>query len=400
MKKVIWACIVVAMALASCAKDVVKTISVSVNISEAKIEEGVPTPEAYEVVFTNVATNQATTVTSENGVATAPQIIPGVYNVSATASATADGFSYNIAGSLSSVNFATEGQVETLEVQAVKSSALVFKEIYFSGVPDYYFRDQFYEVYNNSDQTVYVDKMCICESVFATYDVSQIYSWEIENPEKYIFAQTIWQLPGNGTEYPVKPGESIIIAQWGTNHQIATLNPNSPVDLSGSEFEAIEAESTLWNGIVITDGSAKNMAKVVNALGYDVPQWLTTVSGSRYVIFFPEGELKNSDFIVAEGTSTQAREIPMEWVVDAVEAIADETCVSKKGLPTVLDSGYIWVSGSYSGESISRKISETKDDGRVVYQDTNNTTNDFEVQKPPVIRRNNAGVPSWNTWIK
>ena len=51
-------------------------------------------------------------------------------------------------------------------------------------------------------------------------------------------------------------------------------------------------------------------------------------------------------------------------------------------------------------ESIARKVKETREDGTVVYQDTNNTTNDFEVKKDPQLRRNGAKVPSWNSWIK
>ena len=51
------------------------------------------------------------------------------------------------------------------------------------------------------------------------------------------------------------------------------------------------------------------------------------------------------------------------------------------------------------GESIARKIKETRPDGTKVYQDTNNTSNDFEVKKDPQVRRYGAKVPSWNTWI-
>lgn len=54
----------------------------------------------------------------------------------------------------------------------------------------------------------------------------------------------------------------------------------------------------------------------------------------------------------------------------------------------------------YVSESIARKVKETREDGTVVYQDTNNTTNDFEVKKDPQLRRNGAKVPSWNSWIK
>lgn len=399
MKKLFFV-LAAALMMFACDQKGAETITVSVSISDSTlVAEGIPTPESYEVVFTNVNTNQIVTVASVNNVATVSDLLPGMYNVSVSASVSADGFSYNIAGSLSNVNFAVDGDAQTVAVTAVKSSALVFKEIYYTGSAsgNYYFRDQFYEIYNNSDQVVYVDSLCICETVFANYDFSTIYTWEIANPEQYVFAQVIWQLPGDGDDYPVKPGESIVIAQWGVDH--AVNDSLNPVDLSGAEFEAVEEESTTWTGLVLTDNVAINMKKVVNAAGYNMPQWLTSVSGSRYVLFYPEGELLNSDFIVAQGTSTQAREIPLANVVDAVETIGDETLIQYKGLPSTLDAGYIWCSGIYSGESIARKISTTVD-GRNIYVDTNNTTNDFEVKSVPTIRRDGAVAPEWNTWIK
>lgn len=86
-------------------------------------------------------------------------------------------------------------------------------------------------------------------------------------------------------------------------------------------------------------------------------------------------------------------------MIDAVQTVSDETGMNVLGLPKVLDAGAIWCSGQYVGESIARKIKETRPDGTKVYQDSNNTTNDFEVKKDPQVRRYDAKVPSWNTWI-
>ena len=134
---------------------------------------------------------------------------------------------------------------------------------------------------------------------------------------------------------------------------------------------------------------------------YAMPQWLTSVSGSRYIIFKPSEPLKNEDFITATNADYNGvgREIPISEIIDAVQTVSDETDMAILGLPTVLDAGAIWCSGPYRVESISRKVKETRADGTVVYQDTNNTTNDFEVQAVPQVRRNGAKVPSWNTWI-
>lgn len=391
------------LAMVGCQKTGTKTISINVKVDETKlVSAGIPSPESYGVKISNFATGSVIETTTENGIATATDIIPGVYTISVSASQNQGGFTYTIAGSESNVSLIADGAEVTVKVEAVKEAALVFKEIYYTGVDpaNFYFRDQFYEIYNNSTEVVYADGLCIAETVFANYDKSIIYEWPIENADQYVFARVIWQLPGDGKTYPVQPGESFVIAQWATNHKAENLSKGlSPVDLTGAEFEAIEKETT-FNGILLTDNLAINMKKVVQA-GYAMPQWLTSTDGSRYVLFKPSKPLKNEDFITATNADYQgtAREIAISDVIDAVQAVNNESGMSVLGLPTALDAGAIWCSGSYVGESIARKIKETRPDGTKVYQDTNNTSNDFEVKKDPQLRRYGAKVPSWNTWI-
>lgn len=391
------------LAMVGCQKTGTKTISINVKVDETKlVAAGIPSPESYGVKISNFATGSVIETTTENGIATATDIIPGVYTISVSASQNQGGFTYTLAGSESNVSLIADGAEVVVKVDAVKEAALVFKEIYYTGVDpaNFYFRDQFYEIYNNSTEVVYADGLCIAETVFANIDKSVIYEWPIPNADQYVFARVIWQLPGDGTTYPVQPGESFVIAQWATNHKAENLSKGlSPVDLTGAEFEAIEKETT-FNGILLTDNLAINMKKVVQA-GYAMPQWLTSTDGSRYVLFKPSKPLKNEDFITATNADYQgtAREIAISDVIDAVQAVNNESGMSVLGLPTALDAGAIWCSGSYVGESIARKIKETRPDGTNVYQDTNNTSNDFEVKKDPQVRRYGAKVPSWNTWI-
>lgn len=390
------------LAAVGCQKSGTKTISVNIRVDESKIEAaGVPSPESYEIRLSNFATGITVDLQTENGVATATGVVPGLYDVTVSGYQAKDGFTYTIAGAESGISLLSNNDEVSVLVDAVKESALVFKEIYYEGCGNYYFRDQFYEIYNNSTEVVYADGLCIAETVFANYDKSIIYEWPIENADQYVFVQTVWQIPGEGTTYPIQPGESFVIAQWGANHTAKELSDGaSPVDLSGAEFEAIEKETTTYSGLVLTDNPAVNMAKVVMA-SYAMPQWLTSVSGSRYIIFKPSEPLKNEDFITATNADYNGvgREIPISEIIDAVQTVSDETDMAILGLPTVLDAGAIWCSGPYRVESISRKVKETRADGTVVYQDTNNTTNDFEVQAVPQVRRNGAKVPSWNTWI-
>lgn len=294
------------------------------------------------------------------------------------------------------------------------SSGLIFKELYYNGCTyktgevdeegkestNTYFRDQFYEIYNNSDEVVYADGLCIAYTVFANYDFTQFYTWEIENADDYVFAQYIWQIEGNGTYFPIQPGESVIIAQWASNHKADVLTKGtSPVDLSSAEFETIEGPKELWN-VNITDGPAENLALKVDAPGYGLMQWLVPVGGANLVIFKPTTPLRTENFILASDGYTKAHEIALSDILDAVQFIDDENRIQTLGMPAFLDAGYIWCSGSYVSESIARKQAGTLTNGKIKYKDTNNTTDDFEVKTTPMIRRNEAGIPSWNTWAK
>lgn len=390
------------LAMVGCQKTGTKTISINVKVDEAKIAAaGIQSPDSYDVTISNFATGSSIEAKTENGLATATGIVPGVYTVTVSGSQNQGGFIYTIAGSESNVSLIADGAEVVVKVDAVKEAALVFKEIYYTGVKDYYFRDQFYEIYNNSTEVVYADSLCIAETIFASYDKSIIYEWPIENADQYVFVKVVWQIQGDGHTYPIKPGESFVISQWATNHKAESLSKGvSPVDLTGAEFEAIEKESTAPSGLVLTDNPAINMKKVIQA-GYAMPQWLTSVSGSQYIIFKPSKPLKNEDFITATNADYNGvgREVLISDVIDAVQTVSDETGMNVLGLPKVLDAGAIWCSGQYVGESIARKIKETRPDGTKVYQDSNNTTNDFEVKKDPQVRRYDAKVPSWNTWI-
>ena len=420
MKRIFSAAICAIALLASCQPESgIKTISVNVEIDEAKLGE--ISPETYEVTFTNTTSAATTVVNTENGLATT-SVVPGIYTITAKSSATADGMFYTITGSVKDYNIVTEGETIKIAVDMVKESQLIFKELYYQGsnfetgvmkddgTPETsnYFRDQYYEIYNNSDEVAYADGLCICDTEFASWDYTIFYEFSDADGKayptsEYVFGQIFWQIGGDGDDYPIQPGESFIIAQWATNHKAETLSKGfSPVDLTGAEFEAIEGESTLFNGIVVTDGPAHNMKIAVNAAGYAPPQWLTPVGGSNMVLFKPSAPFRTENFLINNDPDwvQQFHEISVAEVLDAVQSIDDETRINTLGMPAILDVGYIWCNGTYNGQSISRKEAGTLANGSPKYQDTNNTTNDFVVNESPVIRRGGAKVPSWNTWNK
>ncbi|MCR5003329.1 MAG: DUF4876 domain-containing protein [Bacteroidales bacterium] len=393
-------------------KDDVKTVSAVITVDDSDIESSAKA-EAYTVTLTNNSTSLSYTVQTENSIATFDGLVPGVYSATVSAETVVDGFQYVISGSVASESIITEATAITVKVTATKASALILKEIYYNGCTvktpeeagdDYgetYFRDQFYEIYNNSTETVYADGLCLTDNgnSFASYDFSTIYTYDIANPENYLFVQTVWTIPGSGTDYPVAPGESIIVAQWATDHNAESLANGKSISTASAEFEALMGESSTWDGTVLTDNDAINMTRTVLA-GYAAPQWLISVYTANIILFKPSVELKNEDFLVAnESSYTKAREILRSDVLDAVQWMEQETDFAEpthRRLPTAIDAGCNFLT-AYNGKSIARKVAGQREDGTYIYQDTNNTTNDFTIETP-VMRRNGAKIPSWNTW--
>ena len=346
----------------------------------------------------------ATTTTIE-----ATGIVPGIY----TAVISGKGFSSNaevseylMNGSLVNEPFTTNGKSYTMSVKAGIKGNVIIKELYFCGVPSYYFRDQCYELYNNSNKTVYLDGLHIANLAPSTATTS-LPTWE-DGLENYVYAERVWKFPGNGTDYPLQPGESIIVAQHARNHQEA--NEASPVDLSGAEFEFYMGSTTY------ADMPAVNMDHVFYQGKADigtVPQWLVSVFGGAYIIFkVPENETWDpvtTDWAVQLGTSSTTRyaKIPVDYVWDAVELGNNESMVNAKRVPGLLDAGMSWVGNIYCGLSVGRYFEtdangnpKKLENGSYIYMDTNNSTDDFERGLTPEqkMRRNGANVPSWNTW--
>jgi len=240
----------------------------------------------------------------------------------------------------------------------------------------------------------YADGMGI-GNILPTQASTATYNWEVPDgkPENYIYLASIWQVPGDGNDFPVKPGESIVIAQIAQNH--TAIKPTSPVDLSGAEFETF-----IVNQSVNPDNpNAHNMILAFDK-GVFGTQWLVTVFGGAYAIFMPDKEIDPNGWVKPQGKSDQAYPIPIDCVLDAVEIVNNATKINQKRMPTNLDAGATFTGATYNCNSVSRKIRETKADGRHIYMDTNNSSDDFQLNSVAMVRRNNPGVPSWNTWYK
>lgn len=416
MKK-IFMVIAAAFALFSCEqfediKDVEKIgeLSFGLQISLDKAED-VPAPSSYKVKLNNYAENiEMVQEVPAGSSLELKDIIPGIYTIAVSGESSANGFTYMFNGNLSNVNIIENGKQFSLEMSAAKSGNIILKEIYYCGSKiggkTSYFRDQYYELYNNSNEVQYLDGLCL-GNINPAGTSSINYVWDRPNQEDYIYFQTIWQIPYDKENpqnkmYPLQPGESVIMAQMAHDHRAENLNPDCPVDLSGAEFE-FYLKTTAYT----KDNPAHNMIGAFWKL--TTSWWLVTVNGGAFAIFYPDEQMASvmydadyeqkyaSTWVTPIGYTTKGKDVHVDCIVDAVELMLNESKITQKRMPAILDAGATWVGGTYLAKSVSRKVKEVKEDGRVVYQDTNNSLEDFEVATPQP-RRNGAKIPSWNTW--
>ena len=332
-------------------------------------------------------------------------LIPGMYSIVISGKLkNKEGVWYYLNGSLVNHPVLNNRATIDLPISGQKISPLVFKEIFYAGTAKFYFRNQFYEIYNNSEDLHYLDGIYFAV-LYPTKSTSTLPVWPQEDGNKYVYTDRIWKFPGNGTTYPLKPGESCVISQFAANHKLDIYNPNSPVDCSSSEFEFN------MNNPKFPDQPAYDMEHVYFDGKADkgrLPQYLTSVFGGAYVIFkVPEGETYdpvNNPALQTKDQSSSSKslyaKIPIEYVLDGVEAVDDETKVNAKRMPGVLDAGITTVGATYNSLGVARKKIGENPDGTPVLQDTNNSTEDFERGVVPMFRRYNAKMPSWNHTLK
>ncbi len=280
----------------------------------------------------------------------------------------------------------------TQEIQLVLKSFskdFIIEEVFFTGTltPEgkQYFGDQYIKLYNNTDEVLYADGLLIADSRFLTTRKDEI------TPNIMAEAFTvegIIRIPGSGKQYPVKPGESIVIADQGVNHK--ELNTNS-IDLTSANFEIFYTE--------MKDGV--DNPQVENAINFDGRMIFHNKGFRSYVLArLPENvtaEAYLADYKYNYEYPTQVRimkrdayKIPNAWIVDAVNmSVASEFVWIVTD--TSLDSGWTYCGKvdrdpTRYGKAVRRKVLQ-ETSGKRLLKDTNNSAVDFEAEVTPSMMK-------------
>ena len=251
-----------------------------------------------------------------------------------------------------------------------------------------YQKDAYFVLYNNTDQTLYADGLSICETYQTTaakQPAANPTDWTIFWPKRVAVA-FIYTVPGSGKEHAVAPGGSLVIADLAVNHTLAEYSSTSKADLSKANFEWYDEGTTL-------DSDVPEVPNMIKTFSTSNTIWLPNMQGNKsYFIFKLDEGMNMAAFLEANHVTDVLKPngkdyydtyaIPVEYIYDAVEFSSQQSLVADKALPTALDNGFTYSSGTGSGKAVRRKVASWDGD-RAILQDTNNSTNDFIANQDP-----------------
>ena len=275
--------------------------------------------------------------------------------------------------------------------------------------------DQYITIYNPSKQTLYLDSLAI---VTNQIDPRVIFEFAPGDNfvNSYYGVNSIMCFPGKGHDYPVKPGQTIVIANHAIDHAKdyeKYLDDNGEnlkeyegidqfLDLSKADFEWSPSTDKNNNPNVpdlmpITPNRA--MSTIPEAVGLALVSlpW-SPATFAQYEKRNPEADKKakvknpvhyinvtNTDF-----ADFIAVEIPFNNVIDCMTICPRKRFLMK---PSKLDKGFLGVTeenfSSYNNENLLKVMGlslQRKFDGKG-FVDTDNTTTDFEVKPASLSRK-------------
>ena len=407
----------------SCSNDdneneALKPVDFSVSLKYEAAFNSLNAKKASITIVNTETANKYTVESDESGVALFKQILPGTYSITATkviqSAEFTETFGYtpteaeiNFNGSASSIIVNATAIATSIEMKTSKVGDFVIKQIYYGGSDTKkgaVFRDQFIEIYNNSNTVQYADGLYMAQLTGSTtttvaayslpngqFDWSKSEGMTLANANTdYVYALNIIKVPGNGTQYPVQPGKSIVIAQNAINHKanyidnngkaVSIVSPELTVDLSTADFESFlgtysgdtyqyDIQNPAVPDVNIAYWGNSNNDMIFDSLGRH-----------GYTIF----KMTDAEFAALKkyknpkGDASLSLQIPVSVLIDGVDTTRDlGSLLVPKKLPSQIDGGNTYItSGAYSSKSVIRKT-KTTIAGRIVLQDTNNSTNDF-----------------------
>lgn len=437
MKKIVYLLLCTVMILSSCKKEsrpyVVQEVTVQLVYptgSSAKVKEGV------DVKMTGKSMSfDAKTDANGKAVFSVPS---DLYDITATDVRSDAGIAYILNGVKSGVAVAdnwSAGTVVNLDLTESQSSQIVIKELFVGGTPkddgsgsfDF---DKYVVLYNNSSEVANLGGLCLAMAApFNSAGVNNYYGTDgklIYEKDGWIPAvQGFWYFKQNVT---VQPGKQIVIAlNNAVDNSLVhskSINFNKPEYYATYDIQKF-TNVTYYPSPVATIPTSQYLVAEKYATAN---AWSISVNSPAFFIFNPK-ETSPAAF-AADASKTHvlnvaftSKMVPVSWVVDAVEVFVLNNTESKKRLTSGIDAGFVYHTNKM-GYSIYRNVDEAatkavagnsdklvnsynfgtvaiggstdpskidaeasiKNGARIIYKDSNNSTNDFHLRSQASLR--------------
>ncbi|WP_294478103.1 DUF4876 domain-containing protein [uncultured Bacteroides sp.] len=279
-----------------------------------------------------------------------------------------------------------------------RAGAIIIKEIYCGGctmlpLEGNYQSDKYIILHNNDSETQYLDGLC-----FGTLDpynsqATNVWVKQDEETGATIFpdfapiAQCIWQFGGDGTTFPLAPGEDAVVAINGAIDHAAqyplSVNLNKPGYFVC--YNNVHYWNTTYHPAPGDRIAQDHYLDVVIKLG-QANAYTFSIFSPATIIFRPQ-DTTIGDYVQQTGsviqkpgsTVDQVVKIPLDWVIDGVEVYYGGSSSNRKRISPSIDAGYVLQSATYDGRSLHRRVDEeaSQEAGYEVLEDTNNSSSDF-----------------------
>ena len=365
---------------------------------QARWPEGFPPAEGASVSVENVAGGYSYRLfTNAEGKATA-RIPGGVYRIMVS-DRTRPGDIFN--GSADKLVLSEKDRTVEVPLFHSTSSPLLIKEIYTGGCSKEpqegtYQSDKYLIIHNNDLETVWLDSLCI--GTLAPYNSTAVNHWADaagQLPAGFVpIIQAVWMVPGEGSRFPLGPGQDAIICLNGAIDHSAQY----PHSVNLDRPDCFVCYNPLFTNTnyhpapgphIRQDHILELVIKVGQANAYTI-----SVSSPTAVIFKARGTdiydfvKDNRNLQLTPGSTVDwVVTIPTEWVLDGVEVFDGRSSNNGKRLISSIDAGYVTQSEPFKSHSLLRNTDEPASAafGFEVLQDTNNSSNDFHERETQTL---------------
>lgn len=272
-----------------------------------------------------------------------------------------------------------------------KAGTLVIKEVYTGGCSKFpqegtYQSDKYFIIHNNDSRTAYLDSLCF--GTLFPWNSTSSNPWS-DNPaytqDNVVIGQAIWQFGGDGTTFPLAPGEDAVVVLCGAIDH--SMQYPLSVNLNNEDYFVVYNLTYLtMTSYHPAPGDRIRQERIIGCPEYFGQAKAVTISmnSPTLVLFRAEGMtiqeyLSSNPQAQVPGGSEKVRPIPVEWVIDGMEAFNGASVSNSKRLSTKVDAGYVSFSEVYKGRTLMRRTDEaaSAEKGYEVLMDTNNSTTDF-----------------------